>query len=58
MSRALLGGQGLGLGLPLLLPTVDPILLDFCPPSVRYNVRMKSKFEFLKISNWVGHYIG
>jgi hypothetical protein len=33
-------------------------LPDSCPEGVRYNVRMKSKFEFLKISNWVGQYIG
>jgi hypothetical protein len=30
----------------------------FCPKGVRRNACKKSKFEFLKISNWVGHYIG
>jgi hypothetical protein len=33
-------------------------LLDSCPEGVRHNVRKNSNFEFLKISNWVGHYIG
>jgi hypothetical protein len=30
----------------------------FCPEGVQRNVHKKSKFEFLKFSNWVGHYIG
>jgi hypothetical protein len=29
----------------------------FCPEGVRQNARKKSKFEFSKFSNWVGHYI-
>jgi hypothetical protein len=30
----------------------------FCPEGVRRNARKNSKFEFLKFSNWVDHYIG
>jgi hypothetical protein len=30
----------------------------FCPEGVRRNARKKSKLEFSKVSNWVGHYIG
>jgi hypothetical protein len=38
--------------------TVNVVFSKFCPPGVRHNVRKKSKFEFSKFSNWVGHYIG
>jgi hypothetical protein len=36
----------------------DCTIAESCPLGVRHKLRKKSKFEFLKFSNWVGHYIG